>query len=76
VRVNGWWLLRDGEEAGGERTGRRLGDLGPQVGDGAAEVQGFEPQYEPANPCSSVSPCIEEDELTGPAVGGYTRSKF
>lgn len=33
--MNGWWLLRDGEEAGGERTGPRLGDLGPQVGGGA-----------------------------------------
>lgn len=61
--MNGWWLLRDGEEAGGERTGPRLGDLGPQVGGGAAEAWGFKPQCEPAHPCASVFPCIEEDEL-------------
>lgn len=71
------WLLRDGEEAGGERTGPRLSDLGPQVGGrGDTEVWGFKPQYEPANPCASVFPCIEEDELTGSAVGGYIQYNF
>lgn len=45
--MNGWWLPRDEEKTGGVRTGPRLGDLGPQVGGGAAEVGGFKPQYEP-----------------------------
>lgn len=69
--MNGWWRLRDGGEAGGVRTGPRLGKLGPQVGGGAAEVRAGGLSVSLPTPCLSVS-ITEEDKPIGSAVATFS----